>query len=196
MIIKKESQESGSGVSIYVTKSSVSRARALSHSLSLALFGWPTLPPRAPSFSGERSDRSASTARTHDADRRQHSTTQHRTSRGWHCSCVGERAGRREQTVTVTVKVTVTVTVMVTGGARKWPGRVDGWKDEWMDGWTCDEVDGERRWCRLSASALASASASSESAAVAVTSNGSSDQQRPATAAVPNWKSPTSGGTE
>lgn len=112
MIIKKESQESGSGVSIYVTKSSVSRACTFSLTLSRSV--WLAYPPPSPSFSGERSDRSASTARTHDADRRQHSTTQHRTSRGWHCSCVGERAGRREQTVTV--KVTVTVTVMVTGG--------------------------------------------------------------------------------
>lgn len=109
----------------------VARVHFLTHSLSLCLAGLPS--PLPPSFSGERSDRSASTARTHDADRRQHSTTQHRTSRGWHCSCVGERAGRREQTVTV--KVTVTVTVMVTGGLVSGPAEwMDGWMNGWMDG--------------------------------------------------------------
>lgn len=110
-------------------------ARACTFSLTLSRSVWLAYPPPSPSFSGERSDRSASTARTHDADRRQHSTTQHRTSRGWHCSCVGERAGRREQTVTVTVKVTVTVTVMVTGGLVSGPAEwMDGRMDGWMDG--------------------------------------------------------------
>lgn len=48
MIIKKESQESGSGVSIYVTKSSVSRACtfSLTLSLSLCLAGLPSPLPQ------------------------------------------------------------------------------------------------------------------------------------------------------
>lgn len=91
MIIKKESQESGSGVSIYVTKSSVSRACTFSLTLSLALFGWPTLPPPPASPARGQTDRPARRERMMPIDA---STAQHSTGRRVGGTAVAWASGR------------------------------------------------------------------------------------------------------